>query len=359
MIRMRTPFPIVATVAVVLMLSSTGCRTVEHTQLSQFSPEVATRLEIVEAQPEDGFYWPYLLYTPDELREAPRPILVLSLNSPQPDDSYEHHWDRAFGKVEQYRSIADTLGMPLLIGALPRFLHRIPSTLIQVGDDLSQVEDFEPSWVIGVQSLNRNSLITPNRYLARPDHQILAMVDDARLRLDARGVSTDPQIVPIGFSASGTFALRLTLLHPDRVLAVAGGAPGGYYPLPVAVHEGVTLDYPLGTSDIGRFVEEIHPTLLAQVPMLVFAGEDDPDDSVPYLDAYTYEDRVTIEHLFGTNPIDRYRQASQIWKESRRRYPESAPFTLALYPEVGHTFSVEMRNDVTNFIEAALDRDRL
>lgn len=90
--------------------------------------------------------------------------------------------------------------------------------------------------------------------------------------------------------------------------------------------------------------------------MLVFAGADDPDDSVPYLDAYTYEDRVTIEHLFGTNPIDRYRKGSQIWSEFRRNHPGSAPFRFALHPETGHTFTAEMREDVTRFIETELAR---
>jgi hypothetical protein len=50
------------------------------------------------------------------------------------------------------------------------------------------------------------------------------------MRLAAHGVPTDAKVVPSGFSSSGTFAVRLALVYPERVLAVAAGAPGAAVP---------------------------------------------------------------------------------------------------------------------------------
>lgn len=360
-------------IAVVAVLSA-GCRSVDPAA-SPGNPvrTGASRPVAVEASSADGFHWPYLLYTPRELRDGTRPLLLLALNTPEPTDDYREHWDQAIRKVDQYRPIADNLGLPLLVAALPRFLHRMPVGPGDADGALPEVEGYEPVWVIGTQSLNRNSLLTDNRFLARPDLQVLAMARDARGRLAARGVRTSSGIVPIGFSSSGTFAIRLALLHPERVIAVAAGAPGGWYPLPVDSFAGAALRYPLGTADRERFVSEDSAGdagdggarsarirarqdevrySLSRVPVFVFAGADDTDDSVPYLDAYAYEDRVTIEHLFGRDPIRRYEGSAEVWGGARRMHADNAPFILRLYPDTGHDFTDGMKSDVIAFIEA-------
>ena len=87
-------------------------------------------------------------------------------------------------------------------------------------------------------------------FLARLDLQLLAMVDDARASLGAEDVQTDERFLLQGYSASGMFANRFTALHPDRVMAVASGSPGGWPIAPAAEHQGERLPYPAGVADV-------------------------------------------------------------------------------------------------------------
>src|SRR5262249_52758998 len=67
---------------------------------------------------------------------------------------------------------------------------------------------------------------------------LIAMIDHARSILGSR---ICPRVLMSGFSASGSFAGRFTMLHPERVLAAAIGSPGGW---PLAPSDEWT--YPVG-----------------------------------------------------------------------------------------------------------------
>ena len=76
------------------------------------------------------------------------------------------------------------------------------------------------------------------------------MIDDARRQLSMHGASAHARVLLQGFSASAMFANRFAVLHPDRVLAVSIGSPGGWPIAPVAKIGVDALPYPAGIADL-------------------------------------------------------------------------------------------------------------
>jgi len=119
--------------------------------------------------------------------------------------------------------LADHLGMPIIVPLFPR-----PS--------VSGVEEN-----LYLHALTRASLLTQLPEYARVDLQFIAMLDDAVSTLADQGMKVSRRILMTGFSASGSFVSRFAMLHPDRVLAVAAGSPGGWPVAPVTKDGGLML----------------------------------------------------------------------------------------------------------------------
>ena len=83
----------------------------------------------------------------------------------------------------------------------------------------------------------------------RIDNEVNDVIDDALNRIEQiSGVRMPSKIFLNGYSASGNFAQRFCLLHPERVdTAVIGGASGT---IPALDNE---ISYPLGTGNIPGF----------------------------------------------------------------------------------------------------------
>ena len=110
------------------------------------------------------------------------------------DDPNVHRRDAWFTGFER-KSIADELGVILLVPAF-----------IRPGED----------WQIYTHALDRDTLTTERVDLKRIDLQLIAMIDFARAGLGKQGFQVDEKILIQGFSASGMFANRFTILHPER-----------------------------------------------------------------------------------------------------------------------------------------------
>ena len=135
-------------------------------------------------------------------------------------------------EVRRQAALAERLGTPLLVPLFPR-----PKAAGE-GDNLY------------LHALTRAALTAEAPALKRVDLQLLAMADDARKLLAAKGVPVDAKLLLRGFSASGSFVNRFAVLHPERVLAVACGSPGGWPLAPAAKAGGETLPYPVGIADV-------------------------------------------------------------------------------------------------------------
>ncbi len=287
----------------------------------------------VEPQPAKGFSYPYYLYIPPKLRSeesgnVKQTILVIPNNTGNVDDDLAVHDASAKRLAEGRRSLAGTLKVGLLVPVFPR----------PKADDR-----------IYTHALDRDSLLTEKQELRRFDLQLIKMIDDARARSRREGLDFDERVMMFGFSASGMFTNRFTLLHPDRIKAAVFGSPGGWAMAPVPSWKGKSLRYPIGTADLEVVSgKKLDLDKLKLVPIFLFMGADDTNDSVVYRDSYDQEDQDLIFDLFGKTLIER-------WPITKTVYEQTLPAaTLKLYPNVGHSVTKEMWSDITTFFSQHL-----
>ena len=305
--------------------------------LAWFLLPVATRIDRVEADPAAGFHWPYYLYVPEHVEQlakiTPRPacLLVLPNNTGRPDDDFEVHRRAAWMRIVQKSTLADELDVIALVPVFPR-----------PGSD----------WRVYTHALDRDCLTTDVAGLERLDLQLIAMIDDARERVHEKvGMLASKQVLLHGFSANGMFCDRFTALHPERVLGVAAGSPGGWPIAPVAEWEGRRLRYPVGIADLEELTgRPFDAEAYARVPKLVYMGDEDTNDSVPYGDGYDDEDRELVYELFGEAPIDRWETSAAI------RGEHGGESTFVLEPGVGHETSPEMAERLREFLGESMGR---
>ena len=284
----------------------------------------------VEPDPKAGFHWPYYLHLPDRPRPGPVTLLVVPNNTGSPDDDFAVHDKAAARLVERSRTASDPLGVGLLVPVFPR-----PKT----------------GWQTYTQALDRDALLSKDDKLRRLDRQLVAMIDHALSRLKADGKAVDEKVLVFGFSASGMFANRFAFLHPERVRAAAVGSPGGWPLAPAAKVKDRELRYPIGLGDWETVTgKPLDMKALARVPLFVFMGDQDANDSVVFRDSYDEPDEKLIAELFGKTPVER-------WPAAERLYKETLPLaTFRLYPGVAHRITKEMAADIQAFFEKHLGR---
>jgi predicted esterase len=283
----------------------------------------------IEANPAKGFTYPYYLYVPpelktDEARNQVQTFLVLPNNTGKLDDDFAVHEADVKRRMSTSGSIASALKLAILMPVFPR-----PKS----------------DWQIYTQALDRDSMVTDKKEYRRLDLQMIAMMDDARERLKKDGIKSDKRVLLNGFSAQGMFVNRFTFLHPDRVKAVVVGSPGGWPIAPVEKYRDKPLRYPIGVADIKTVSgKKLDLENLRKVPMFVFIGDKDDNDSVPFGDSYDDVDRELINPLLGATPVSRWEIAKQLYKDAGL----NAEFRL--YPGVAHTVNPAMRDDVRAFL---------
>lgn len=276
--------------------------------------------------PHKGFYWPYYLYVPEGLNHKDvKYMLVIPNNTGTPNDNITFHENAAVTEILTGRGAecANQLEVPLLVPIFPRQ---------------------QKYGYIYTHALDRDSMTTEIEDLKRIDLQLISMIDDARERLKEKGFNLDEKILMSGFSASGSFTSRFTILHPDRIKAAAVGSPGGWPIVPISSYNGYKLRYPIGVADLESLVgRSFDMETFKKVPMYFYIGSRDKNDSVPFDDSYEAEDRPVINDNFGNSPVERWPLAEQIYKKCNC----SAEFVT--YPLVGHRVTRKMGKDIFDF----------
>lgn len=288
----------------------------------------------IDAHPEKGFLWPYYIFIPESAQQIGEKgeliyLLVFPNNTGEPSDDLNVHDQAARNKIDQNADIPARLGTPMLIPVFPRPWE------VKLERDLY------------VHALDRRTLETDIPELERVDLQLLAMIDDAAAQLRERGWEVNERVLMMGFSASGMFANRFTVLHPDRVLAAAIGSPGGWPVAPVAAWEGNALNYPLGVSDLKEITgQDFDLETYRGIRQLYYIGDQDDNDAVDR------ENRPYLDRLFGSTPVERWPHAEQIYTSV------SADAQFILEMGVGHTISSEAWRRQIEFFSNAIAADR-
>lgn len=275
----------------------------------------ALRVQHFTASPANGYHADFYLYLSPKAKQAAKSggvvtILVQPNNSGiNSDDPREHQRDAWMMGFER-QQIADELGVVLLVPAF-----------IRPGED----------WFIYTHALDRDTLTTTRPDLERIDLQLIAMIDQARLVLADNGINTDEKIFIQGFSASGMFANRFTILHPERVKAAAIGSPGGWPIAPISTFNGHVLPYPAGIADLeeltgASFDAETYNT----IPQIIYMGSRDNNDSLDFEDGWEQGTAQVVNSLFGADPLPR-------WKEAEAIYQQAGTNTqFLLIEDIGH-----------------------
>jgi pimeloyl-ACP methyl ester carboxylesterase len=295
-------------------------------------------LRLTKAVPtaDAAFQWPYYLFTPltledNRIFQKTIHLLVLPNNTGTTSDDLSTHDRSARDSVFPYQMVFGDLDVAILVPTFPR-----PET----------------GWQAYTHALDRDTLLSDIPGLQRIDLQLEAMIDDAAERLSRQGWMVGQKVLMMGFSASGMFVNRFTVLHPERVLAAAVGSPGGWPIAPVGEWKGAALRYPIGVADVQELTgATFNRESFRRVPMLFFIGDQDGNDSVPYPDSYDDEDRMLINGLFGGTPVDRWDDAEAIYASI------GADAEFRSYPGVGHTITLGEFIAIREFFARILVQD--
>jgi hypothetical protein len=184
----------------------------------------------------------------------------------------------------------------------------------------------------------------------RLDLQLLSMIEDARSSFGLSGYAA--KSVYIGFSASGQFVNRFTLLHPEAVgLAIAGGCGG--IVVPIAEKDGRRLRYPLGTADYrdisGR---DFDLAAYRSVAQFIYIGDRDTNDPLPFDDGYDPEDRPITYELFGGEKEN----LARFLNVQKEYEAVGCDATFKVYANRGHETGNEAWADIIAYIDARFPR---
>jgi pimeloyl-ACP methyl ester carboxylesterase len=207
-------------------------------------------------------------------------------------------------------------------------------------------------WHIYTHALDLDVFTTDRVDLKRIDLQLIAMVEHTRATLQAAGIATHEKILLQGYSASGMFANRFATLHPDRILAVASGSPGGWPIAPVTRYKNTDLPYPAGIANLDELTGMTFDSVnYRSMPQLIVMGSLDYNDSLPYTDGWEEETAAEVNRLFGAMPLTRWEGAKSMYRLG------NATVRFELVDGIGHDRK-GLQYLTTEFFQEILDRIR-
>ena len=271
----------------------------------------------------DGYNWWY--YVPNSLKKFEICYILLEQSHLQTED-YEYLTNDAQKNSIAWKSIAEEKKYILLTVALPRnFSHYYyPQALDK--------NSFEPS--------------TPEFYY-RPDLKVNNIISELIQILRNAEFFVMEKILVAGFSAGGMWANRYTILHPERVKAAAIGQAGGWLTIPIYEYNETILLWPMGIANFKNLTgtEYNKQKLLKNVPQFIFIG--DQDNSNTYAsEPWPTEDEIKI---WGATDPERLENQSLYLKNSGYNVK------FKLYSGIGHTFTLEMKNDIIQFFDSVIN----
>lgn len=281
------------------------------------------------AKPEKGFHYGYYYYIPQSVKHVSAAYLLVEPNNTGiSGDSPSLHKQSARLLIERRRKWADALECILLVPVFDR-----PKS----------------NALMYTHALDRDTLLNHTGMLARVDLQLICMIDDIKEVCRDKGITVEPKILMHGFSASGTFANRFTALHPELVQAVASGGVNAMPILPLDSMEKERLIYPVGIADLAEIAGTAFDLeQYTQVPQLIYMGTEDYNDTLPYSDAFSAEERELILRVLGADMHARWEISKQLYEK------QGCSAELITYDGIGHTITDTMQADIIGFLKRSV-----
>lgn len=287
---------------------------------------------IIQKNPAKGFYHEYILFIPKGTKLKKKTFLLIEPNNTgKITDSIEIHKKHAIelASVSSVgNNISTELHIPLLVPIFPRPASK-PLTY--------------------THALDRDVMLEKANDLQRPDLQLLEMIKDAKTVLASLHIEVEEKFFMSGFSASATFTNRFSLLHPDKIQALAIGGFNGKLMLPQTKINGVALNYPLGTNDFEKlFHQKFDLDTYKTIPQFIYMGALDDNDAVQYDDAYNKTERNIINKNIGATVQPRYKACEKIYTET------NINATFKTFENVGHFTTSNVNLEVILFFLAQI-----
>lgn len=188
----------------------------------------------------------------------------------------------------------------------------------------------------------------------RIDLQVVKAIEDAKNKIfELTKKNVDEKIFLHGYSSSGVFAQRFTLLHPEIVKEVCIGGAIGSIPMPINEYNGISLDYPAGTNNFSQlcgtefnaeeykkinfryYVAEREADRLSQ-SRFKEDGTNAPMHDMSYMDrSMPNEVGKNLRDAFGIDMIDRCRNQLHIYKTMGLDISAHEPYPNIMHNEIG------------------------
>lgn len=307
----------------------------------------------IEADPDAGFHSPYFLYTPefDSVEESvtdsqERPLVVTAY----PWGEFEQRVEgaqRADGGITG--RIADEMNCPMM---------SVPLALTEgfVG--------LEPQELTLAHEIE---ITDPQR--ERVDLQFMAMIDDAKSRLNRGTFTVADKIHYDGGSSAADFIDRIAPLHPEHIRAFSAGG-NGYMFLPfeeitndIPVYgdpEKTVLPYPIGAGNLEELTgEAFNKEAWMNIEQFRWIGGEDQDPTDP--DSHSSkrfrghrrrEISQVVEEVFGTLQVDdRFETSGDIYGHL------DVPAMFRIFEGQPHSPEFEYRLEAVDFHKEQIKRD--
>lgn len=285
----------------------------------------------VKADHNLGFYTNYYLYIPHNIdRENINYLLVEPNNTGAVSDDHKVHEADVMNKLKGGRSIriAKELKIPLLVPVFDR-----PKS----------------NWEMYTHALDRDSLMNQQGDLGRIDLQLINMIDHTKKLFEEKGIKISDKVLMTGFSASGNFVNRFAAIHPKRVKGVAAGGINCMPILPIENWMQYQLIYPIGIYDLKEIVGlEFDLTSYSDIAQYIYMGSEDQNDTLPYDDAFSDEERRLILNVLGEDMHGRWEISKEIYEKL------DLPVELVMYEGIDHTINEEIFTDIVMFFKRTI-----
>lgn len=318
-------------------LISSSFRTVTYKSTSSIHANVTETMNDtiikIESKPHLGFNFPYYIRIPKNVNIDITQFLLVEINNTGNNDTLSFHEKRTYMQVKPNSfgsSICQKLKLPFLVPVFPR-----------------PVKD----WKIYTHAFDRDVALIKEGEMKRLDLQLIAMIEDAKIQLMKHKIKLHNKILMTGFSASGTFANRFTLIHPEIIAGVACGGINAIPILPIKKIKKYDLNYPLGINDFEKiFGDSVKYNSYRKIPQYLYMGENDKNDAVLFDDGYDKNERKTVFKILGKTmmPI-RWNNCKSVYEK------EQISATFKTYSGIGHETNKEVFTDVCAFFNTIIE----
>lgn len=293
---------------------------------------------VVYHPPTNEIKYSYYHYIPTSaLQRNPVRVLLYGHGSPKLDTYSQMEEYVRTSEIPRIKSYCDTYGYALVIMVTPRSFGPYP--------DYKMNTQSMARWVMFNNRFDKSKY----KFYKRPDLLFIKVIDDFMNFLSSNGYTPYPKVFMTGFSNGGMQSNRFPILHPGKVAATAIGAAGAFL-YPVEIWSGITLTYPVGTSDIGKIPGSTYSlAAFKQIPHFIFVGENDlnyNNDPVNFDDNYDRDQATIINTYFGSNAVERARNFADYLNLINMQS------TAKVYPGVGHNYTSQMLVETFNFFDS-------